>query len=165
MAYSLRPITLKEAKKYVQLHHRHNKPPVSWLFGVGLEVDGELVGVAIAGRPVSRHLDDGKTVEITRVATNGTKNANSCLYGSVLRAAKALGYCRAVTYTLDSESDATMRAVGFELDANLKARDTWNCKSRERYQKDLWGNDTRPPGPKKRWVKILNAKQRAEGTI
>jgi hypothetical protein len=41
-------------------------------FAVGASVDGKLVGVAIAGRPVARRLDDGKTLEVLRVCTDGS---------------------------------------------------------------------------------------------
>lgn len=148
-------MTLKDAKAFVGRHHRHNKPPVGWLFGNGLEVDGKLVGVAVAGRPVARSLDKPGNVEITRVCTLGDRNANSRLYGAILRAAKSLGYQRAYTYTLQSESGSTPRAVGFEIDAELKARPTWNCAKRQRVQVDLFGHETRPPEQKIRWVKDL----------
>ena len=149
------PVTLKDAKTFVALHHRHNAPPAGWLFGTGLEVNEKLVGVAIAGRPVARELDKPGNVEITRVCTLGDRNANSRLYGAILRAAKALGYRRAYTYTLQSETGSTMRAVGFEIDAELKARATWSCPARHRFQVDLFGNETRPAEPKIRWVKDL----------
>lgn len=73
----LRPITLKEAKEFIKLNHRHHSPTVGWKFGVGLEKEGVLVGVAVAGRPVARKLDNGKTLEVTRLATDGSKNACS----------------------------------------------------------------------------------------
>ncbi|WP_325051155.1 XF1762 family protein [Micromonospora craniellae] len=38
-------------------------------------------------------------VEVTRVATDGTRNANSLLYAATWRAARARGYRRLVTYT------------------------------------------------------------------
>ena len=152
------PVTLVEAKRFVGLHHRHNKPPVGWMFGCGLSVHGKLVGVAIVGRPVARALDNTGSVEVTRVCTIGTRNANSMLYGAVLRAATALGYERAYTYTLQSESGSTLRAVGFAVDAQLPERKTWSCKSRHRVQVDLFGNQTRPTEPKLRWLKVLNMK-------
>jgi hypothetical protein len=154
-AFRVVPVTLDEAKLFVVRHHRHNRPPVSWKFGAGLGTEDELIGVAIAGRPVARPLDTRFNIEITRVCTIEQKNANSRLYASVLRAAKALGYDKAYTYTLQSESGASLRAVGFEIDAELDARPTWNCKARQRVQTDLFGNETRPPEPKIRWVKRL----------
>lgn len=151
------PVTITEAKEFVGKHHRHNKPPVSALFAVGLgNGDGELIGVAIAGRPVARALQDGRTVEITRVCTIGHKNANSKLYGHALRAARALGYLRAITYTLATESGASIRAAGFTQDAKLKARPTWDCDARRRVQTDMFGTDQRPAGEKIRWIRMLN---------
>ena len=88
----LRPISLRDANEYVRQHHRHHKPVAGHKFSIGCEADGELVGVIIAGRPVSRYLDDGFTLEVTRLCTNGAKNACSFLYGSAARAAAAMGY-------------------------------------------------------------------------
>ena len=94
-------------------HHRHHKPVAGHKFSIGCEADGELVGVIIAGRPVSRYLDDGFTLEVTRLCTNGAKNACSFLYGAAARAAAAMGYKRIITYTLESENGASLRASGW----------------------------------------------------
>lgn len=155
MRYRIIPVTLADAKAFVARFHRHCRPPVGWKFGAGLGTVDELIGVAIAGRPVARMLDKRFNIEITRVCTVEEKNANSRLYASVLRAAKALGYDNAYTYTLQSESGASLRAVGFEIDAELDARPTWNCNARKRLQTDLNGNPTRPTEPKIRWLKRL----------
>ena len=88
----LRPISLRDANEYVRQHHRHHKPVAGHKFSIGCEADDELVGVIIAGRPVSRYLDDGFTLEVTRLCTNGAKNACSFLYGAAARAAAAMGY-------------------------------------------------------------------------
>jgi hypothetical protein len=153
---NLRPVTLAVARRFVGEHHRHNLPPRGWLFGVGVESGGELVGVAIAGRPVARALDDGRTVEITRTCTDGTDNANSMLYGAACRAAKALGYHRAFTYNLASESGASLRAAGFEVDAVLPDRPGWD-NGRHRVERDLFGSRRTPAGPKVRWIRRLAA--------
>jgi hypothetical protein len=120
------PVTFATASAFVAEHHRHNKPPRGWKFGVGVAgADGELVGVALAGRPVARALDDGRTIEVNRTCTTGEPNANSMLYGAVWRAAKALGYLRAYTYTQHTESGASLRAAGWVRDADLPARGSW----------------------------------------
>jgi len=120
------PITLRQAQSFVELHHRHNKPPRGWKFGVGLVCDeGQLVGVATAGRPVARALDDGLTLEVNRTCTDGTRNANSMLYGAVWRAAKAMGYDRCITYTQEGETGASLRAAGWIKSADLPARGSW----------------------------------------
>lgn len=154
---ALVPISLDEAKRFVGTHHRHNLPPVGWKFGVGVAAGGDLVGVAMAGRPVARGLDDGRTLEVIRTCTDGTPNVNSMLYGAVARAAKALGYSTLYTYTLAEEPGTSLRAAGWEKDADLKARPSWSTPARPEYQTDIFGNDRRPPGPKTRWVKRLAA--------
>lgn len=119
------PITLKQAREFVAAHHRYSKPPVSWTFGVGLRAGAELVGVAIAGRPVARHDDDGVTLEVTCTCTDGTPNANSMLYAAVWRAAKAMGYRRCITYTRADETGASLRAAGWMKLKTLEARKSW----------------------------------------
>lgn len=150
------PVTLDQAKAFVAKHHRHNRAPVSWKFGAGLEVNGELVGVAMAGRPVGRGIDLPQNIEVTRCCTLGSPNACSRLYGAVCRAAAALGYERAYTYTKQSEPGTSLKASGWRVDAILPARATWDTPSRRRVQTDLFGNETRPPDAKIRWVRDLN---------
>lgn len=60
------PISLKEANAFVERNHRHHKPVTGHKFSVAAAMDGEIVGVAIVGRPVSRYLDDGWTLEVNR---------------------------------------------------------------------------------------------------
>jgi len=108
------PLSLAEANAFVALHHRHHKPTVGHKFSLGVaDEDGVVRGVAIVGRPVSRHLDNGWALEVNRVATDGCANACSALYGAAWRAAKALGYRRLVTYTLASESGTSLKASGW----------------------------------------------------
>ena len=97
------PCSLREANAFVAQHHRHHKPDRGHKFSVALAQDGKTVAVAIVGRPKARHSDDGQTLEVTRLASDGTKNACSMLYGAAWRVAKALGYRRLLTYTLGSE--------------------------------------------------------------
>jgi hypothetical protein len=47
----LTPVTFADACAFVALHHRHNKPPVGHKFSIGVESNGQLVGVAMVGRP------------------------------------------------------------------------------------------------------------------
>src|ERR1700734_1687030 len=93
-------IELSEANAFVERHHRHHKPVIGHRFSIGVLQGDVVVGVAIIGRPVARMMDDGLTLEVNRVATDGTKNACSILYGAARRACFALGYKRLVTYTL-----------------------------------------------------------------
>lgn len=147
----IRPVTLEAARGFVAEVHRHNDPPVGWLFGTSLW-DDEMRGVAIAGRPC-RALQDGFTVEITRVATDGIRNGNSMLYSRLWRAARALGYLKAVTYTLASESGASLRACGFVPVAELDARSPEGWANRPgRYETNLFGEPGRGGSePRIRW--------------
>lgn len=150
MTTELRPVTRAQARRFIADHHRHSPAPVGYLFGVGLERDGELVGIVTAGRPIARALDDGLTIELTRVATLGGKNDCSRLYGAACRAAIALGYQRAITYTLECEPGTSPRAAGFEVDG-LSDRGLY---AENRRLKMPWASD-RPAGRKVRWVRDL----------
>lgn len=153
MKLEVRPVIRDIARAFVVAHHRHNDAPESWLFGTGLWAGAELVSVVMAGRPVARAYQDGTTLEVTRVCTLGQRNAASRLYGRVLRVAAALGYRRAVTYTLAEEPGTSLRAAGWTCDADLPARPT---ERKGRYVADLFGEQTRPEGAKRRWVIYLN---------
>lgn len=131
MSLALQPINFEDARAFVADLHRHNNPPPGWKFGVGVNDGEKLVGVAMVGRPVARHLDDGWTLEVNRVCTDGTRNACSMLYGACSRAARALGYKRLVTYTLKSESGASLRAAGWRVLYEVKDR-KWTTPSRPR---------------------------------
>ena len=137
------PISLKEANAFVELHHRHHKPVPGAKFCIGVADGEDVKGVAIIGRPVARMLDDGWTLEVNRVATDGTKNACSMLYGAAWRATKALGYKKLITYTLPEEGGASLRAVGWKC-LGLTGGGSWNCKSRPRV-------DTHPLQQKLKW--------------
>lgn len=108
------PITLREANAFVEQNHRHHGPTVGHKFSIGLSDGEKIVGVAIVGRPVARHLDDGWTLEVNRLCTDGTRNACSMLYAAEWRAARAMGYKRLVTYILESENGASLRAAGWK---------------------------------------------------
>jgi hypothetical protein len=110
------PITLEAANDFVRSLHRHSRPVVGHKFSVGVRDGDKLVGVAICGRPVARELDDGAALEITRVCTDGTRNACSMLYAACRKAGRALGHDPILTYTLPEEGGASLRAAGFTLD-------------------------------------------------
>lgn len=129
------PVTLREANDFVTTWHRHHPPVVGHKFSIGVADDGVLHGVAIIGRPVARHFDDGHTLEVTRTATDGSVNVNSMLYGAAWRAARALGYRRLITYTMSGESGSSLRASGFKVIAERPARKGWDVPSRPRVNK------------------------------
>lgn len=146
---ALIPMSLTEAHAFVRQYHRHHRPSVSGLFALGASQDEKVVGVAVVGRPVARLLQDGWTVEVTRLCTDGTHNACSFLYGAARRVAAVLGYKRIVTYTLPAEGGASLRASGWTC-AGLtgKADRSWSCPSRPRV-------DRHPLQAKLRWEVAL----------
>jgi len=139
------PVTLAEANAYVDTLHRHHSPVVGHKFSIGCAINQNIVGVIIVGRPVSRHLDNGLTLEVTRCCTDGTPNACSKLYRAACRVAVNLGFKRLITYTLETESGASLRGAGFSL-LGKRGGGNWNCASRPRVdtdkllqgQKHLW---------------------------
>jgi hypothetical protein len=108
------PMTIKGAKAFIAQHHRHHKPPQGGLFAVGISKGDRVVGVCVVGRPVARMLQDGWTAEVTRLATDGSKNACSMLYQSAWRAARAIGYRKLITYILNSEPGTSLKASGWK---------------------------------------------------
>lgn len=120
----IRPTTLKVACEYVGIHHRHAGSPRGGRWAIAVhDIGGVLRGVAIVARPCARLLDDGLTAEVTRLATDGTANACSCLYGAARRIARAMGYQRVLTYTRIVEPGTSLRAAGWRLVAEVKAID------------------------------------------
>jgi hypothetical protein len=131
---SLVPMPLDEANAFVKQVHRHHGPVLGHKFSLGAVKDDKIVGVAIVGRPVARRRDNGLTLEVTRLATDGTRNACSFLYGACARATFALGYKRLGTYILASESGATLKASGWRLIGETPGR-SWSVPSRPRVDK------------------------------
>ncbi len=128
------PIDLEGANEFVLRHHRHHGKVVGHKFSIGAAVGETLCGVAIIGRPVSRHRDDGQTLEVTRLCTDGTKNACSFLYGAAARAAFALGYSRIGTYIRKDEPGASLNAAGWRLIGETPGR-SWSRPIRPRHDK------------------------------
>ncbi len=124
-------VSLEEANAFVDQHHRHHRPVVGHLFSIGVALGGKVCGVAIVGRPVARMRDDGVTAEVTRLCTDGTRNACSFLYGAAARAAFALGFQRIGTYILASENGASLAGAGWRL-IGQRGGGSWSCPSRPR---------------------------------
>jgi len=127
-------IDLSEANAFVKEHHRHHKPVVGHLFSIGAALGDKIVGIVIVGRPVARMRDDGETVEVTRLCTDGTKNACSFLYGAAARAAFALGYKKIGTYILASEPGTSLMGTGWKL-IGERGGGSWSVPSRPRVDK------------------------------
>jgi hypothetical protein len=143
------PVSLAQANEHVAHWHRHSNPVVGHLFSVGVsDNEGVLRAVGICGRPVARHYDDGDTVEVTRVASDGTANCTSMLYGALQRAAFALGYRRVITYTLATESGSSLRASGWRVIAQRPPRKGWSVPSRPR------DNGRHVSAPRQLWEKV-----------
>lgn len=133
------PCELDEANLFIRLHHRHHGPVVGHKFSLAVSIAtsdgcGLIVGVAIVGRPVARMLDNGLTLEVYRVATDGCTNACSALYGACRRATFALGYKRLITYTLQEESGSSLRAAGWRC-LGEAGGGSWSRPSRPRIDK------------------------------
>ena len=122
---TLTPINLKTANAFVQQYHRHHKPTRGHKFSIGVSDNGALVGVAICGRPVARRLDDGYTLEVNRLCTDGTPNACSILYAAAYRAARAMGYNKVVPYILDTEKGSSLKAAGYTCEGRAGGLE-WN---------------------------------------
>lgn len=106
-------VELREANEFVDALHRHHKPVVGHRFSIGADLDGKLVGVAIVGRPVARKVNPKEVLEVTRLCTDGSKNACSFLYSAAARAGRELGYKKIQTYILETESGASLVAAGW----------------------------------------------------
>lgn len=153
-----RPIELKEANEYIENHHRHHKPVNRDKFRIACEEDGAIVGVIQVGRPVSRNMDNGETLEVVRLCTNGRPNVASFLYSRAARIARELGYKRIITYILQSEPGTSLKASGWELDEEECGGGSWSKpgRPRELYQITLFGTEEKyPTGKKQRWIKYL----------
>jgi hypothetical protein len=127
------PVILKQANDFVSAHHRHHGPVTGWKFGVGAELEGKLVGVAIAGRPVSRmtQAKEPQTIEVTRVCTLGHKNIPSMLYGAISRAAFALGYNKVISFILCEETGHSLKCANWKC-VGKSAGGSWSRPSRKR---------------------------------
>lgn len=139
----LQPLTLRAARTYVNEIHRHHKAPQGGLFAIGAALDGVLVGCVIVGKPVARMNDDGATAEVTRLASDGSKNVCSLLYAAAWRTARGMGYRRLITYTLVTEPGTSLRAAGWKL-IGQAGGGKWSRPSRPRL-------DDHPTELKLRW--------------
>lgn len=154
------PLSLKDAIAYVDANHRHHAAAKADKFRVGAEVNGELVGVVQVGRPVSRNLDDGHTLEVLRLCTNGERDVCSFLYGRAARIAREMGYSKIVTYILESENGASLKASGWHCETEGVGGGEWDRPSRPRSmideQMSIFPQRSKYPTDKKqRWSKSL----------
>lgn len=140
------PSTLEAANAFVRAHHRHHGPRQGHMFSLAIADGGghSVRGIAIVGRPCARELQDGATVEILRVCTDGVRNGCSALYGAARRASTELGYARGLTYILDDESGTSLKAAGYVYLWTTKGG-LWDTPARRRERsgpscrKQAWG--------------------------
>lgn len=157
----VKPITLREANAYVEAFYRHHGPTVGHKWSLAAYKDGRLCGVAVVGRPTGRYLDDGHTLEVTRLCTDGTRNACSVLYAACARRAKLEGYEKIVTFILQSEPGTSLKAAGWTLESAKAGKPKWN---KQRYadkpvQLSLFPKKEPPAEYKQRWAKALKKKE------
>ena len=157
------PIELKDAQNYINEHHQHHQAANRDKFRLAAMEDGKIVGVVQVGRPVSRILDDGKTLEVLRLCcADGQKNVCSFLYSRVARIAKEMDYAKIITYILESETGISLKASGWQCEADGVGGSTWNVPSRPREvvasQMSLFPEKPKYPinEKKQRWSKQLN---------
>lgn len=143
------PTTLLEANGFVGEFHRHHKAAVGHRFSIGCEHGGKLVGVVVVGRPVARKTEQYGIAEVTRLCTDGTKNACSFLYSLAARIAKEMGFIRIQTFILPTESGVSLKAAGWTFDG-ITHSGTWQTRTNRRTDQ--------PTEQKQRWIKILNPK-------
>lgn len=150
-------IRLPQANAFVIKNHRHHNAVVGHKWSLAAYQNGRLCGVAIVGRPTGRFLDDGKTLEVTRLCTDGTRNACSFLYSACARRAKREGYGKIITFILESENGASLRACGWICEAEHCGKPAWTgarYKGRPE-QLSLFSSKPAPNEYKKRYAKYL----------
>jgi len=131
MNLELVPIKQKEAQAFVKKNHRTHKATIGSVFQIAVAKNGVIVGVVVVGRPSARMIDKGWTLEVTRLCTDGTKNACSMLYAAAWRVAKNLGYKKLITYILASESGVSLEAAGWKC-LGRAGGGSWDRKVRPR---------------------------------
>jgi hypothetical protein len=145
------PLELQDANELVTRWHRHHEKVIGHRFSSGaLDVrENRLVGAAIVSRPVARMTDQRTTVEITRLVTDGTRNACSIMYAACARIARELGYQKIQTFILESEPGISLRAAGWTCEDAHAGGGAWAREDRPR-------DDSHPLCMKQRWTKDLN---------
>ena len=155
------PMELKDAQNYINTYHRHHQAAHRDKFRIAAMEDGKIVGVVQVGRPVARVLDDGNTLEVLRLCSDGTKNVCSFLYSKAAKVAKEMGYTKIITYILESETGTSLKASGWHREAVNVGGANWNVPSRPREviasQLSLFPEKPKYPVnvKKQRWVKML----------
>lgn len=146
-------VELSEANAFIGVEHRHHKPVTGHRFSIGAEKGGKLVGVATVGRPVAPKTCQKTVCEVTRLATDGTKNVCSFLYGKAARIAREMAFDKIQTFILRSESGTSLIAAGWDCEGETGVGD-WTNRT---------GRSGENHGPKVKWSKQLAERARRQG--
>lgn len=146
----IRPLELKEANIMIHRWHRHHKEVVGHRFSIGVydTKTKQFVGAAVVGRPVARLTNHREILEVTRLVTDGTKNACSILYAAAARVGREMGYMKIQTFILADETGTSLKASGWDIeDDNCGGGLGWHSRQGRR-------ND-QPVCKKQKWSKLL----------
>lgn len=157
----VQPISIAHANAFVEQNHRHHGKKTGCRFAIACVDEEGLHGVAICSNPVGRNADDGLTLEVARLCTDGTRNACSILYGACARIAKDMGFRKIQTYILASENGTSLKASGWICEGEA-GREAWEkhaserTKARKKYQQaSLFPKKEPPKEMKQRWAKTF----------
>ena len=147
------PLELSDANSLVKRWHRHHKEVQGHRFSIGVMDDktGKVVGAAVVGRPVARRINYRTTLEVTRLVTDGTKNACSILYAACARIGREMGYQKIQTYILDNETGVSLKAASWFCEEEIAGGGQWRHTDGKPRRTD------QPISPKQRWCKIINS--------
>ncbi len=149
MTLKIVPLTIKEANLFILAKHRHHKCVQGHKFSLGAELNGELIGIATVGRPVARNTNYKEILEVTRLCTDGSKNACSLLYSAAARIAKEMGYKKIQTFILESESGTSLKASGWTFESTSRGGQWKHSDGKQR-------RTDQPTCPKHKYSRVLN---------
>jgi hypothetical protein len=147
---TVKPLTLTQANAFISQFHRHHKKVQGHRFSLGAYQEDKLVGVIVIGRPVERQIPPYEVAEVTRLCTDGTKDACSFLYGAAARVAKEMGFLKIQTYILDIEPGTSLKASGWVYEGASSGGQWKHTDGRSR-------RTDQPIQPKQRWGKNFRA--------
>ena len=150
----IRDIAFAAAKNFIDKHHEHCGPPVTWRFGASVWNGSTMIGVATVGNPVARGLCHRGTLEVNRLCIRRdipsalNWNAASMLYGWCAREAARRGWAHIVSYIREDEDGTSLQAAGWTKEATVRGRG-WHSNRRNRSNRNAYINKTR-------WGRSLN---------
>ena len=130
--------SFKVAKAFHRKYHRHLKSLIGHKFSIAAIENNKTLGIVTVGRPISRILDNGKTLEITRLTSLGSRNLCSQLYSKAIKECKNLNYEKVITYTRIDENGSSVKASNFKFDIISKCKQWTGRKQHEIIDKIRW---------------------------